>query len=101
MKAIKVLQVFHMTDLCAMGRSLQARAAAYDHVFKMRLHEFFSDANRTKNEDEMREIEQIGVHHREIDDAFRRHQRLCETCAEALISQGRPQTAPAPLSALD
>ncbi len=90
-----------MTDLCALGRSLEARAAAYDHVFKMRLHDFFSDSNRAKNEGEMREIEQIGVHHRELDEAFRRHQRLCETCAEALIGHGKPQAVPAPLSPLD
>jgi hypothetical protein len=90
-----------MTDLCAMGRNLQARAAAYDHVFKMRLHDFFSNANRKKNEDEMREIERIGVHHREIDEAFRRHQRLCEICTEALIRQGRPQAVPTALSPLD
>jgi hypothetical protein len=90
-----------MKDFCATGKSLQARAAAYDHVFKMRLHDFFSDAKRTNNDDEMREIERIGVHHRETDEAFRRHQRLCEICTEALISHGRPQALPAPLSPLD
>lgn len=90
-----------MTDLCTLGRSLQDNAAAYDHVFKTRLHNFFSDANRSTNEDDMREIEQLGVHHRELDEAFRRHQRLCDTCAEALISHGRPVAAPVPLSPLD
>ena len=90
-----------MSDLCEFGRSLQARASAYDQVFKMRLNQFFSDADRSANENEMREIEQLGVHHRELDEAFRRHQRLCETCADALISHGQPVAAPAPLSPLD
>lgn len=90
-----------MSDLCTLGRSLQAKADAYDHVFKTRLLNFFSDANRSKNEDEMREIELLGIHHRELDEAFNRHQRLCDKCAEALISHGRPAPVPAPLSPLD
>jgi RNA polymerase-binding transcription factor DksA len=90
-----------MSDLCELGRSLHAKASAYDHVFKSRLNKFFSDADHAKSESEMREIEQLGVHHRELDEAFRRHQRLCETCEEALISRGRRLAVPAPLSPLD
>jgi hypothetical protein len=90
-----------MSELCELGRSLQARASAYDHVFKTRLHKFFSDPDHAKNENEMREIEQLGMHHRELDEAFRRHQRLCETCEEALISRGKPLPGPTLLSPLD
>jgi hypothetical protein len=59
-----------MSDLCSIGRGLQDKAAAYDHVFKTRLLAFFSDSIKAKQEAEMREIERLGVYHREADEAF-------------------------------
>lgn len=90
-----------MSDLCAIGRGLQDRAAAYDHVFKTRLLAFFSDSVNAKEEAEMREIERLGVYHREADEAFTRHQQLCDRCAEALTAHLRRVAAPVPLSPLD
>lgn len=89
-----------MSDLCSVGRGLQDKAAAYDHVFKTRLLAFFSDSGKAKQESEMREIERLGVYHREADEAFTRHHRLCDRCSEALTAHPRP-AAPVPLSPLD
>ena len=86
-----------MNDLCPIGRGLQDKAAAYDHVFKTRLLAFFSDTHNARNEDEMLEIERLGVHHRAADEAFNRHQQLCETCAKAMNTQARPGAILAPL----
>jgi hypothetical protein len=79
-----------MNDLCPIGRGLQDKAAAYDHVFKTRLLAFFSDTHNLSNEDQMLEIERLGVHHREADEAFNRHQQFCDTCAMAMNTQARP-----------
>ena len=86
-----------MNDLCPIGRGLQDKAAAYDHVFKTRLLAFFSDTHNSRNEDEMLEIERLGVHHRAADEAFNRHQQLCDTCAKAMNTQARPAAILAPL----
>jgi hypothetical protein len=85
-----------MNDLCAIGRGLQDKAAAYDHVFKTRLLAFFSDAHNSRNEDEMLEIERLGVHHRAADEAFNRHQQLCDACAKAMNTQARSAALAAP-----
>ena len=86
-----------MNDLCPIGRGLQDKAAAYDHVFKTRLLAYFSDTHNSRNEDEMLEIERLGVHHRAADESFNRHQQLCDTCAKAMNTYPSPAAITAPL----
>lgn len=65
--------------LCSRGAELFQTAAGADEVFKARLIEFFSHTR--KDEQEMKDIEVLGIRHREADEAFHRHRKFCETCA--------------------
>lgn len=67
-------------ELCARGRELFKRASQADELFKARLLEFFSSAK--KDDQEMKRIEALGETHREADEAFHRHKRFCNACAE-------------------
>jgi hypothetical protein len=67
-------------ELCARGRELFTRASHADELFKARLLEFFSSAK--KDDQEMNRIETLGETHREADEAFHRHKRFCQVCAE-------------------
>ena len=67
-------------ELCARGRELFTRASHADELFKARLLEFFSSAK--KDDQEMNRIEMLGETHREADEAFHRHKRFCQVCAE-------------------
>ena len=60
-------------------------------MFKARLLEFFSSAN--KDDSEMRQIEVLGESHRDADEAFHRHKRFCTACAEAPVAVLRYATA--------
>jgi hypothetical protein len=51
-----------------------------DDVFKARLLEFFAAAK--KDDQEMKQIEMLGEQHRGADEAFHRHKRFCQICAE-------------------
>jgi hypothetical protein len=90
-----------MNDLCPIGRRLQDKAAACDRVFKTQVLAFFSHSNKSRSEDEMLEIERLGIYHRGADEDFHRHQQLCDKCSEAMTAHVRLEAAPAPLSPLD
>jgi hypothetical protein len=67
-------------ELCTRGRELFSKASLADDLFKARLLAFFSSGK--KDDQEMKQIEALGESHREADEAFHRHQRFCEVCAE-------------------
>lgn len=67
-------------ELCPRGRELFSKASHADDLFKTRLLDFFSSLR--KDDQEMKQIEVLGESHREADEAFHRHQRFCEVCAE-------------------
>jgi hypothetical protein len=70
--------------LCSRGAELFAAATLADEQFKARLAGFF--ANRNRDDQEMKEIEGLGARHRELDEAFHRHKRICETCARTPLT---------------
>ena len=67
-------------ELCLRGRELYSKASLADDVFKARLLQFFASVK--KDDQEMKQIETLGVCHREADEAFHRHKRFCQICAE-------------------
>ena len=67
-------------ELCPRGKELFSKATQADDVFKARLLAFFSAAK--KDDQEMKDIEVLGEQHREVDEAFHRHKRFCQVCAE-------------------
>ena len=67
-------------QLCTRGKELFTKAAQADELFKTRLLEFFASAK--KDDQEMNRIETLGETHREADEAFHRHKRFCQVCAE-------------------
>jgi hypothetical protein len=67
-------------ELCPRGKELLLKAAQADDLFKKRLLEFFSRAQR--DDLEMKQIEVLGERHREADEAFHRHKRFCAVCVE-------------------
>ncbi|HEY2394296.1 MAG TPA: hypothetical protein VGK22_24210 [Candidatus Angelobacter sp.] len=67
-------------ELCLRGRELYSKASLADDVFKTRLLQFF--ASTKKDDQEMKQIEILGASHREADEAFHRHKRFCQICAE-------------------
>jgi hypothetical protein len=67
-------------ELCLRGRELYSKASLADDVFKARLLQFFASAK--KDDQEMKQIETLGACHREADEAFHRHKRFCQVCAE-------------------
>lgn len=70
--------------LCSRGAELFAAATHADQEFKSRLTRFFSTQKRDDNE--MKEIESLGARHRDLDEAFHRHKRFCETCARTAVT---------------
>lgn len=74
--------MFH--PLCSRGAELFAAATRADAEFKSRLARFFSSPK--KNDQEMKEIEGLGARHRELDEAFHRHKRFCETCSRTAVT---------------
>jgi len=70
--------------LCSRGAELFAAATHADAQFKSRLARFFS--SKKKDDQEMKEIENLGAHHRDLDEAFHRHKRICETCARTAVT---------------
>ena len=67
-------------ELCLRGKELFSKASMADDVFKAQLFQFF--ANTKKNDQDMKQIEELGECHREADEAFHRHQRFCQVCGE-------------------
>ncbi len=67
--------------LCSRGAELFAAANHADEEFKAKLVRFFSAADR--DEQEMYVIEALGARHRDLDDSFQQHRRLCTNCAQA------------------
>jgi hypothetical protein len=67
-------------ELCLRGRELYSKASLADDVFKARLLQFFASVK--KDDQEMNQIETLGACHREADEAFHRHKRFCQICAE-------------------
>ena len=61
-----------------------AVASQADEEFKTKLVQFFS--NTYRNDQEMMRIEALGAQHREADEAFQRHKRFCETCANTTLT---------------
>jgi len=70
--------------LCSRGAELFAIATQADEAFKTRLVQFFSKSNR--DDQEMMQIEILGAQHREADEAFQRHKRFCDICAESTLT---------------
>ena len=70
--------------LCPRGTELFAVASQADEEFKTKLVQFFS--NTYRNDQEMMRIEALGAQHREADEAFQRHKRFCETCANTTLT---------------
>ena len=70
--------------LCSRGAELFAAATLADEQFKSRLVGFFSDHHR--DDHQMKEIEGLGARHRELDEAFHRHKRICDTCARTPVT---------------
>lgn len=70
-------------ELCPRGKELLSKATQADDVFKKRLLDFFSGAN--KDDQEMKQIESLGERHREADEAFHRHKRFCAVCVETHV----------------
>ncbi len=70
--------------LCPRGTELFAVASQADEAFKTKLVQFFS--NTYRNDQEMMHIETLGAQHREADEAFQRHKRFCETCANTTLT---------------
>ena len=70
--------------LCPRGTELFAVASQADEEFKTKLVQFFS--NTYRNDQEMVRIEALGAQHREADEAFQRHKRFCETCANTTLT---------------
>ena len=66
-------------EMCLRGKELYSKATHADDVFKNRLLDFFASVK--KDDREMKEIEVLGDSHREADEAFHRHQRMCNVCA--------------------
>jgi hypothetical protein len=66
-------------EMCLRGKELYSKATLADDVFKNRLLDFFASVR--KDDREMKEIEVLGDSHREADEAFHRHQRVCNVCA--------------------
>jgi hypothetical protein len=75
---------FMFLPLCSRGAELFAAATHADEQFKSRLGRFFS--NKKKDDQEMKEIESLGARHRDLDEAFHRHKRICETCARTAVT---------------
>jgi hypothetical protein len=71
-------------QLCTRARELFTRASKADELFKAQLLEFFS--SRKKDDREMKQVEALGEHHRDADEAFHRHKRFCVACAEAPLA---------------
>ena len=59
------------------------KAVQADDVFKKRLLDFFSRAQR--DDMDMKTIEVMGERHREADEAFHRHKRFCAVCVETHV----------------
>jgi hypothetical protein len=74
--------MFH--PLCSRGAELFAAATHADEEFKSRLTLFFSLHQR--DDQEMKEIESLGARHRDLDEAFHRHKRFCDTCARTGVT---------------
>jgi hypothetical protein len=74
--------MFH--PLCARGAELFAAATHADAEFKSRLARFFS--NQKRDDQEMKEIEGLGARHRDLDEAFHRHKRFCDTCSRTAVT---------------
>ncbi len=72
-------------NLCPRGVKLSEAAYQADHVFKSSLVQVFSKLK--KKEQELHELEALGVRQRDADEAFHRHKRFCAVCSEV------PQTA--------
>ncbi|HEY7402370.1 MAG TPA: hypothetical protein VIB39_02525 [Candidatus Angelobacter sp.] len=70
--------------LCPRGIELFAVASQADEEFKTKLVQFFS--NTYRDDREMVHIEVLGAQHREADEAFQRHKRFCETCANTSLT---------------
>jgi hypothetical protein len=70
--------------LCSRGAELFAAATQADEEFKAKLVRFFS--NHHRNDQEMHLIEALGSRHRELDEAFQRHKRLCDVCSGAPVN---------------
>ena len=70
-------------ELCARGKDLLAKVSVADDAFKARLLEFFSAAK--KDDQEMKQIEELGERHREADEVFQRHKKFCTVCAETHV----------------
>ena len=73
-----------MSKLCPRGTELFAVASQADEAFKSKLVQFFS--NIDKDDQQMQHIEVLGAQHREADEAFQRHKRFCETCANTTLT---------------
>lgn len=61
-----------------------ATATQADELFKTRLVQFFSKSSR--DDQEMMQIETLGAQHRDADEAFQRHKRFCDICAESTLT---------------
>jgi hypothetical protein len=70
--------------LCSRGTELFATATQADEAFKTKLVQFFSSVHR--DDQEMIQIEVLGAQHREADEAFQRHKRFCDTCANSALT---------------
>jgi len=69
--------------LCARGTELFAATSQADEEFKSKLVRFFS--NHHRDDQEMYLIEVLGARHRELDEAFQRHRRFCDTCSRSPV----------------
>jgi hypothetical protein len=74
--------MFH--PLCSRGAELFVAATHADEEFKSRLASFFSSIKR--GDQEMKEVENLGARHRDLDEAFHRHKRFCEMCARTAVT---------------
>jgi len=77
-----------ITDLCSRGVELQDVAARADQVFKTSIVQFFSTSK--KEDREMQQLEVLGDLHRQADDAFHRHLKLCSACGHLHEVAARP-----------
>lgn len=71
-----------MKQLCIRGAQIRKRVAEADQIFKSTLLRYFSESER--NESQRLHLETLAAEKGEAEDAFRRHQKLCSMCAEAL-----------------
>lgn len=77
-----------ITDLCPRGVELQEVAASADQIFKTSIVRFFSTSK--KDDRDMQQLEILGDLHRQADDAFQRHLKLCSVCGHLHEVAARP-----------